>query len=74
MRVLTSKNGDLMSYFDNIDETEANLNNTSLKHILINNHNIAGSEVNKGKIVGQLPLEHIFGFCKTFKKIAKDSN
>ena len=68
MRVLTSKNGGLMSYFDNIDETEANLNNTSLKHILINNHI---GVANKGKIVGQLPLEHIFSFCKTFKNITK---
>ena len=42
MRVLTSKDGDLMSYFDKIDETEANLNNTSLKHILINNHTGVG--------------------------------
>ena len=71
MRVLTSKDGDLMSYFDNIDETAGGIADSSFKKILINNHNIAGSEVNKGKIVGQLPLEHIFGFCKTFKKITK---
>ena len=24
------------------------------------------TQVNKGKIEGQLPLEHIFGFCKIF--------
>ena len=59
MRVLTSKDGDLISYFDKNDDT--------LKGMLINNHD----EPNKGKIVGQLPLEHIFGFCKTFKKITK---
>ena len=27
---------------------------------------------NKRKIKGQLPPEHIFGFCKTFKKITKN--
>ena len=43
-------------------------NDTSLKEILIDNHTV---QANKGKIVGQLPLEHIFGFCKTFKKITK---
>ena len=68
MRVLTNKDGDLMSYFDNINETQAGINNSSLKQILIDNHTVAA---NKGKIVGQLPLEHIFGFCKTFKKITK---
>ena len=29
MRVLTSKDGDIISYFDKIDETQ--INNTSLK-------------------------------------------
>ena len=41
-------------------------NDNPLKQILINNHAV---EANKGKIKGQLALEHIFGFCKTFKKI-----
>ena len=36
--------------------------------MLINNHEAA----NKGKIGGQILLEHIFGFCKTFKKITKN--
>ena len=36
--------------------------------MLINNHVLA----NKGKIKGQLPLENIFGFCKSFKKITKN--
>ena len=69
MRLLTSKDGDLSTCFDKIDETEAEIDNTSLKHILINNHTI---QANKGKIIRQLPLEHIFGFCKTFKKITKN--
>ena len=67
MRLLTSKNGDLSSYFDKNGESVINDDNP-LKKILINNH----AEANKGKIKGQLPLEHIFGFCKTFKKITKN--
>ena len=66
MRVLTSKDGDIISYFDKINEP--NINDTTLKQRLINNHTVAA---NKGKITGQLPLEHIFGFCKTFKKVTK---
>ena len=74
MRVLTSKDGDLLSQFDNIHEGngDADFNSTSLKKILIDIHDIAGQEVNKGKIRGQLPLEHIFGFCKSFKKTTKN--
>ena len=40
--------------------------------MLIDNHNVVGQEVNKGKIKGHLPLEHIFGFCKSFRKITKN--
>ena len=40
--------------------------------MLIDNHNIVGQEVNKGKIKAQMPLEHIFGFCKSFKKVTKN--
>ena len=69
MRALTSKDGDLLSHFDNIDESQAESNNTSLKQILINNHTEAA---NQGKIKGQLLLDDIFGFCKTFKKITKN--
>ena len=68
MRLLTQKDGDLSSYFDKIDETEAEINNTTLKHMLINSHT---NEDNRGKIRANLPLEYIFGFCKTFKKITK---
>ena len=70
LRVLTSKDGDLLSQFDNIKEGngDADFDSTSLKKMLINNHDLA----NKGKIKGQLPLEHIFGFCKSFEKITKN--
>ena len=64
MRVLTSRDGDLLSQFDNISEGNTNddIDCTSLKSTLINNH-VAG---NKCRIKGQVPLEHIFGLCKTF--------
>ena len=62
MRAFTSKDLDLLSHFDNIDETQNATNKTSLKQMLINNH----TEANRGKMEGLWPLEHIFGFCKTF--------
>ena len=73
MRVFSSKDGDLLSQFDNINEGngDADFNSTSLKKMLIDNHDIVGQEVNKGKIRGHLPLELIFGFCKTFEKVTK---
>ena len=68
MRLITQKDGDLSSYFDKIDETEAGINNSTLKHMLNDSHT---NEDNKCKIRANLPLEHMFGFCKTFKKITK---
>ena len=68
MRALTNKDGDLISHFDKIIETQAKINNTSLHHHINNNHDVAA---NKRKNKGHLSLEHIFGFCKTFKKITK---
>ena len=68
MGALTSTDGDLLSQFDKIDESEAEIENTSLHHNLINNHDLAA---NKGKIKGVFPLENIFGFCKTFEKVTK---
>ena len=70
MRSLTSNDGDLLSYFDNINDTDENasMHNNSINDRLINSH---GEPVNRGRIKRDLPLEHIFGFCKTFKKIMK---
>ena len=68
MRLLTSKDGDLSSYLDKNGESVLN-NDNPLKQILINNHAV---EASKGRIKGQLELQHIFGFCKTFKKITKN--
>ena len=68
MRLITSKEGDLSSYFDKNGESVLDNDNT-LKQILINNH---AQEANKGRVKGQLALEHIFGFCKTFKNFTKN--
>ena len=71
LRVLTSRDGDLLSQFANIIEgkTDADFDSTSLKNMLNNNQTTAA---NKGKIKGQLPLEHIFGFCNSFEKVTKN--
>ena len=68
MRALTSKHGDLSSPFEKIDESEAEIEKTSLHHHLINNHDIAA---NKGKIKGYVAVEHVCGFRRTFKRIIK---
>ena len=65
MRALTSKDGVLLSYFEKIKENEINI--TSLKQML-KAHKTA---TNKRKISRQQPLEHLFGFCESFKKITK---
>ena len=65
MRVLTSKDGDLVSYFKTIDGTEAGIGGSSLRQILINKHEVYA---NKGK-KSQLSLQHFFGFCKTFMRV-----
>ena len=64
MGLITSEDGDLLYWFDKINEND--INNTSLKEILTNNHEL---DANKRKIKGQIPLEHIFSVCKTYKKI-----
>ena len=68
MRGLTSKDEVLSVDFNNIDETESGINNSSLKQTLIKKL----TESNSGKIKRQLPLEHLFGFCKTFQKVIKN--
>ena len=64
MHLVTQKDGDLSPNFDIIDESEAEIDNSSLKQVLINNP----TDENKGIIRGHLPLEYIFGFAKSFKK------
>ena len=49
LRALTTKDGDSLSHYDEIDQMEAGIENTSLHHHLINNHDIAANKAkNKG--------------------------
>ena len=79
MRVISNKDGDLVSQFDNINENDipvlnrladlpTQITDTPHQKMLINNH----TDANRGKIKGYLYLEDIFGFCKTFKKVTKN--
>ena len=70
IRALSIKDGVIISHFDEIDDSQAEINISSLKHCLVNNHDIAA---NMGKMKNHLPLELIFGFCRTLKKITKKS-
>ena len=66
----TSNDSELLSYFNKNNDTDENasMNKNSLNAWLNNSHD---ENVNRGRIKGHLPLKHIFGFCKTFKKITK---
>ena len=70
-RSITSKDLDLLSHFDkfNDGDTNASIIITSLKQLLIDNNT---TPVNRGKVKGQLLLQDVFGFCKTFEKITKN--
>ena len=79
MRAISNKDGDLISQFDNINENDipvlnrladlpVQIRDTPHHKMLIKNH----TDANKGKIKGYIYLEHIFGFCKTFKKVTKN--
>ena len=50
MRALTGKYGDLLSHFDKILEPLAEIENTPLKQLFVNNHDV---DAKKGKIKGQ---------------------
>ena len=67
MRLVTQKDGDLSTYFDINVENEDEVNSSSLKTILIDNH----TEANRGLIRGHLPLGYIFGFARSFKKMTE---
>ena len=79
MRVISNKDGDLLSQFENFNENDIpvferladlppQIRDTTHQKMLINNH----TDAKKGKIKRYLYLEHIFGFCKTFKKVTKN--
>ena len=78
MRVISSKDGDLLSQFDNINKNDIpvlekfvdlppQIGDTPHQKMSINNH----SDPNKGNIKVYLYLEAVFGFCKSFKKVTK---
>ena len=79
MKVISIKDGDLLSHFDNINENDIpfldkladlppQIRDSLHQKMLINNH----FDANKGKLKGYLNLVDIFGFCKSFKKITKN--
>ena len=79
MRVISNKDGDLLSQFDIINENDIpvlerlvdlppQIESTPHQKMLVNNH----IDANKGKIKGYLYLEDIFEFCKSFKKVTKN--
>ena len=79
MKALSSKDGDLLSQFDNNNENDIpvleqlaklppQIKDTPHQKMLINNH----TDASRGKIKEYLYLEDIFGFCKTFKRATKN--
>ena len=70
MSLIKHKHTDLSTYFKKFDETGTGIVNTSLKYLVVNNHIVYAT---KGNMKGHLPLEHIFDFCKNFKKNNKTS-
>ena len=79
MKMISNKEGDLISQFDNINENDIPIfwgindlppRNRSTPHQkkLIDNP----IDANNGKTKGYLHLEDIFGFCKRFKKVTKN--
>ena len=77
---MSNKYGDLFSQFDSITEHDIpvlerladlppQIRDTPHQIMTINNH----TDANKSYIKGYLYLEDIFGFCKTFRKVAKNS-
>ena len=79
MRVISNKDGDLLSQFDKIKENDVpilerladlppQIRDTPHQKMLINNH----TDANNGKINGYLYSEDIFRFLTTFRKVTKN--
>ena len=77
--MISSKDGDLLSQFDKINENDMSLleriinlppqsRDTPHQKMLVNNH----TDANKRKLKGYLYQEDIFGFCKTFRNLTKN--
>ena len=79
MRVISNKDGDLLSQLDNINQNDIpvlerladlppQIQSTPHSKKLINNR----TDANKGKLKRYLYLEDIFGFCEGFEKVTKN--
>ena len=68
IRLLTSRDGDLLSYFEKIGDTQIGIKGSSFSRILIGIHE---EVANGGKVKRHLILEHNLRFFKTFKKVKK---
>ena len=68
MRLLSHEDGDLSSYFEEIDESEEGINNSSLKLMLVDSQT---ENDKKGKMKADIPLKYIISFCRTLKKFTK---
>ena len=79
MRAISNNDGDLLSQFDNNNESDIpilerladlppQIRDSPHQKMLVSNH----TDAYKGKIKGYLYLEDIFGFCKTFRKVTKN--
>ena len=66
MKLLTLREGDLSTYFDENDESQHGFTKSSSKHMPFNSHDNGD---NKGQKKAQFPLEHFFAFTGTFEKI-----
>ena len=66
MRALTSKDGDLLSQSDKTDETQAQIQTTPLKHLLINNNDKA---TNKAKLKVTYLLNIFLYFVEHLKRL-----
>ena len=76
MRVISNRDGDFLSEFDNFNENDISvlerladipphILTKPQQKMLINSH----TDPNKGKSKGYLSLEDIVGFCKSFKEV-----
>ena len=79
LRVISNKDGVLLSQFDNINESDISvleiladlphqIRDSPQQETLIINH----TDANKSKIKGYLYLEDVFRFCGTFKKVTRN--
>ena len=78
MKMISKKDGDIISQFENINENDnpilsritdspPQIRSTTHQKMLKDNH----IDANKGKIKGYLYLEDIICFCKSFRKLNK---